>query len=192
MKKQLVNAKNFIKQNKLPLMAAVAAVAVVSVPAYAHQAKQASKKQEVARVEQVPQPEQKSEVKAEQTTTVEPTPAPAPAPAPKPAAAPAPKKTEPAKPVEKKTQPSYETVSMTLVRSGGSVVATIGTSKPGTCYLTFKDYTDPNNPKYASVEGGANGGSCTVSIPAGTWTHVAGSYKAADYTAKGSSSKIAL
>lgn len=192
MKKQLVSAKKFIKQNKLPFIAAVAAVAFVSVPAYAHQAKQASKKQEVAKVEQTPQPEQKPEVKAEQTTVPEPAPAPAPAPTPKPAAAPAPKKTEPAKPVQKKTQPSYETVSMTLVRSGDSVVATIGTSKPGTCYFTFKDYTDPNNPKYSSVESGASGGSCNVGIPAGTWTHVAGSYKAGDYSAKGSSSKITL
>lgn len=192
MKKLLVNAKHFVKQNRLSLIAAVAAVAVVSVPTYAHQAKQADKKQEAVKVEQVVKPEQKPDVQVAATATPEPAPASTPEPTPKPATAPAPKKTEPAKPVEKKTQPSYDTVSMTLVRSGDSVVATIGTSKPGACYFTFKDYADPNNPKYTSVESGASGGSCTVSIPAGAWTHVVGSYKAADYTAKGFSSKIAL
>lgn len=195
MKKQLTSVKNFVKSNKIPLISAVAAVVVVGLPVYAHQDQQTElKKKEAARVEQVKaESDSKPEAQPEQTAPEpEPTPAPAPAPAPKPVAV-APKtevKKETA-PVEK-TKPAAEQVPVTLARSGASVVASIGTSKPGTCYFTFKNYTDPNNPQYLSVESSASGGSCSAPIPAGTWTHAMVTYKAADYSAKGYSSKIAL
>lgn len=93
---------------------------------------------------------------------------------------------------KKQEQPSYEIVQVSLSRSGGSVVAWIGTTKPGTCYFTFKNYTDPNNPVYTSTESAAANNGCSSAIPAGTWTHAAVTYKASDYSAKGYSDKIAL
>lgn len=81
-------------------------------------------------------------------------------------------------------KPSYETVSVSVNASG---VATIGTSKPGTCYFEFKQY-DANGTKinYASASAAASGGTCAAAMPAGTWSKIYVTYKASDYSAKGS------
>jgi outer membrane biosynthesis protein TonB len=68
------------------------------------------------------------------------------------------------KPTVKKTyekpkqKPSIQHVSVSLARSGGSVVATIGTSKSGTCYFTFKDLSDKYSPRYKNVSASASNG----------------------------------
>lgn len=81
-------------------------------------------------------------------------------------------------------KPSYETVSVSVNASG---VATIGTSKAGTCYFEFKQY-DANGTKinYASSSAAASGGTCAAAVPAGTWSKIYVTYKASDYSAKGS------
>lgn len=104
------------------------------------------------------------------------------APAPKPASTVTkPKPAEPAKKTE--TKPSYETVSVSVNAAG---VATIGTSKAGTCYFEFKQYDGAGNKiNYASASAPASGGTCAASVPAGTWTKIYVTYKANDYSAKG-------
>ena len=94
------------------------------------------------------------------------------------------------KPVVKSTdhaktepKPSYETVSVNVSASG---VATIGTSKAGTCYFEFKQYDASGNKiNYASASVAASGGTCSAVVPAGAWSKIYVTYKASDYSAKG-------
>lgn len=86
-------------------------------------------------------------------------------------------------PTKTETKPTYETVSVSVSAAG---VATIGTTKAGTCYFEFKQYDAAGNKiNYASASAPASGGTCAVAVPAGTWTKIYVTYKASDYSAKG-------
>lgn len=114
-------------------------------------------------------------------------PAPVAVPAPKPVATAKPAAPKPTSTVTKtETKPTYQVVSVGVSKSGGSIVASIGSTKAGTCYFVFKQYdADGNKLAYKDVNSAATNGSCSAAIPVGTWTKVYVTYKAGDYTVKG-------
>mgnify|MGYP001190396885 CR=1 FL=1 len=189
MKKQLVRAKNFVKQNKIPLLSALIAVAVVAVPTYAHQARQADIRRQEAALEQLAQVNEDGKLEVEEVAQVseepkeEPAAAPTQKPAPqqdyyKPEAKPHPPKEY------NKQKPTIEYVAVSLSSNGSTVVASIGSGKAGTCNFTFK-----GSEGHTSLEVPANGGACSTSIPApGGFTKVHVTYMAHDKSAKGNSS----
>jgi len=82
-------------------------------------------------------------------------------------------------------QKTYETVSVDVAIGSGQVAASIGTTKPGTCYYLFKNTSVDPYEKSDTSRTASNGSCPAVDIPAGTWTKVYVSYKASDYSAKG-------
>lgn len=181
---------NFVKQNKLPLIAAVFAVAVVGLPTYAHQAnKNKNVQPEPVKVaEQKPEPkkEEKPKVKAatteekeepktattSTTTTTKP-------------------KTETTYTEKKKTysEPTYVIVNVSLSVSGNTATAKVASAKPGHCYFYVKEIKDDGTYTYKDATVSASGGSCSWTFPAGDWDKLYVKYKSDDGTKKGEAYK---
>lgn len=190
---------NIFSQNKKTMIVSVAVMASLVVGGVGVACKNYFDTQAKIKAEKLAKNEQKNElkpeVKSESTQVPEAKPAESPAPVAenKPVVSPKTSNTTTStnytapKPTKTETKPAYENVSVSLSKSGSSVVTTIGSGKAGTCYWQFKQY-DTNGTKinYATASTPANGGSCSVGIPAGTWTKVYVDYKASDYSAKGS------